>query len=139
MRLRTDLFAQLNNGQEVQKDMVQVAFSKFSLRILQILQEEGLIHHWYLTNKKTKKNSKPIPLLEVYFKRKTYLTHFRGKHLFKITAISKTSRPFYISAKGLWKLDRGLSLYIISTSRGLLTDRQARKLSLGGELICKIQ
>lgn len=133
MRLRSDLFARLNNGQRAQKSSIQVPFSKLNIQILQILQEEGFIHHWHL------EKMDQLPQVWVFFKNQSSTNSaYQGKQTFQIKQISKKNRPIYLSAKNLWKLDRGLTLYILSTHRGLLTDRQARRISIGGELLCRV-
>lgn len=114
------------------KRKMVLPYSKFNGQILQILQEEGYISHWHWKRDEEKGN---LWVMEVYGKKNSYLPHMH----WEITQISKSSRPFYISAGSLWKVDGGLSTYILSTSRGLMTDREARKYGLGGELICKIK
>lgn len=80
--------------------------------------------------------------IKVYFKKqiitKNIKAGFQQKN-FKISRVSKGSRRIQIKVKDLWKLEQGLGVYILSTSRGLITDRQARLFKLGGEVLCKIR
>jgi small subunit ribosomal protein S8 len=155
MKNRINLFNSLNNAEKNKLPFLLVNYSKFSLSLLQILQESGFISHWHLqTQPKTKENAKgkngtELSLSEVtdlsklkikvYLRKTTTFSNLYSKPFFKITPLSKSSRPIYSSYLNLWKIDRGLSLYILSSPIGLITDRQARQYKIGGELICKIQ
>lgn len=143
MKNRINLFNTLNKAEENKVPFLFVDYSKFSLSILQILQESGFIKHWHLHSQPKKGEDsqnliqKPSELkIKVYLKKTNNLS---SKPLFKISPLSKSSRRIYSGYVNLWKIDRGLSLYILSSPRGLITDRQARQFKIGGELICKVQ
>ena len=55
-----------------------------------------------------------------------------------IIAISKPSKRVYIKAKDLWKVNKGLRMLILSTNKGLITDKKCKELRIGGELFCVI-
>jgi ribosomal protein S8 len=81
-------------------------------------------------------------MIQVFFKRNSFSKNSTiniYSKSFHISRISKRSRRVFISIKNLWKLEQGLGLYILSTNRGLLTDRQARFFNVGGELLCKVR
>ena len=152
MNYLSDLIARLENGQRAEKAWIYVKKNKISLQVLQILQNEGLISHQTLVPSKTyvnfdepilkKKNILLSRRVKVYFKKPQFLgtsrTQFYSRP-FHISRVSKSSRRIQMGLKNLWKLDRGFGLQILSTSRGLLTDRQARIFKVGGELLCKVR
>jgi len=148
MKNRINLFNSLNNAAQRKASFLIVDYTKFSLSILQILQESGFIKHWHLHSQAKKGESSTIQIknlselkIKVYLKHSNpnSLSNLYSKPFFKITALSKSSRRIYASYLNLWKIDRGLSLYILSSPIGLITDRQARQHKIGGEVICKIQ
>lgn len=154
MDFLSDMITRLKNGQRVGKTHIFIKYSKISLQVIQILQDEGFISHYFLTDSNEKNyqennNQKPNFTLPsgprhiiVFFKKSFPLgntTTNMYSRTFHISRISKRSRRVYMSVKNLWKLDQGLGIYILSTSRGLVTDRQAKRFNLGGELLCKVR
>lgn len=144
MDFLSDMIARLKNGQRVGKRSIDVKQNKLCLKVLQILQNEGFISHYTLIVSSSKKQSKlnAPKKIKVYFKRKAPLgnnTMNFYSHDFHISPVSKRSRRVYMAVKNLWKLEQGLGIYILSTSRGLLTDREARNFKVGGEILCKVR
>ena len=118
----SNLFSKIKNGYLAKKSKIVQQKSKQSINILNILVKEGFIKGYKINSKNQ---------LDIYLKYK--------KNKAVITEIKRLSKPgkrLYITNKDLYKKKRGL--YIISTSLGILTDLQAKKLNVGGELICKI-
>ncbi len=154
MDFLSDMIARLENGQGAQKTQIYLKQNKICLRVIQILQNEGFISHQSLVtvekeNKNfskeiLKKSSKRLASKEikVYFKRqmiaKNMKTSFYYK-IFHISRVSKGSRRIQIKVKDLWKLEQGLGIQLLSTNRGLITDREARLFKVGGEVLCKIR
>jgi small subunit ribosomal protein S8 len=124
--LISDMFARINNAQKVLKSSVLVKRSKLSVSILKVLRNEGFIRGFTFTEA----DPYSIEVLLKYFKDKPVISY--------IKRISKPGRRIYMPVATLWKTSNGLEVYIISTTQGILTDYQARKLNLGGEIICKI-
>lgn len=123
--------SQIKNAQKAQKRHCVLAYSKTTQRVVQILQNNGYIHHWHVTFSK-----KDVPFISIFFKRSTFDGgKFEPNNAFSIKVLSSKKKPYYVKAKALWKLSKGLELYIISTSRGLVTDREARQFNLGGKLL----
>ena len=56
-----------------------------------------------------------------------------------LTPMSIPSKKIYIKVSGLWKLHNGLSVFILSTTRGFLTDKQCKQMNLGGKVFCKVK
>lgn len=117
----------IKNAQRAGRDFVVIRYSKMILRTAQILQECGYIHHWHINGTS---NS-----LYIYFKK----NNTSQRNIFSIHIISSKKKSQYVTAKTLWKMNKGLEIYIISTSRGLMTDRKARQLNLGGKLLYLIK
>nr|YP_010507993.1 ribosomal protein S8 [Phytophthora ilicis]UXG56341.1 ribosomal protein S8 [Phytophthora ilicis] len=118
----SNLFSKIKNGYLVKKSKIVQQKSKQSINILNLLVKEGFIKSYKINSKNQ---------LDIYLKYK--------KNKAVITEIKRLSKPgkrLYITNKDLYKKKTGF--YIISTSIGILTDLQAKKLNVGGELICKI-
>ncbi len=122
-----DMLTRIRNAQAVKLEEVFVPFSKIKKRMAEILKSEG-----YLADFEEQEGQRGAKLRLV-------LKYDDGKGI--ITALERISKPgrrVYSRANELPRVLQGLGISIISTSRGLMTDREAKKLKLGGEVICKI-
>jgi len=118
-----DMFTRIRNAQAANKVAVKMPASKQKEAIAKVLQEEG-----YITGYKVESGVKPE--LEVTLK------YFDGKAV--IESLQRVSRPglrIYKKRNELPKVMGGLGIAVVSTSKGLMTDRAARKAGLGGEVI----
>ena len=123
-----DMFTRIRNGQMRNLNHVNIPASKFRSKILEILKTEGYINNFYLEN--DKKNLKVI---------KVNLKYYEGSPVIKeIKRISKPGRRVYSRANSIPKILNGLGMAIISTSQGVMSDMEARKNNVGGEIICKV-
>jgi small subunit ribosomal protein S8 len=122
-----DMFVRLRNGQSVKNEFVSMPSSKIKVKIAKILQEEGYINGYELLGD-LKKQELKIALK--YFKDKPVID--------VIKRISKPSLRVYCASRELPKVLGGLGIVIVSTSRGLMTDKEARLLGEGGEIICHV-
>tara|TARA_A100000164_G_scaffold351824_1_gene356941 strand:+ start:587 stop:985 length:399 start_codon:yes stop_codon:yes gene_type:complete len=123
-----DMFTRIRNGQMRNLNHVNIPASKFRSKILEILKTEGYINNFYLEN--DKKNIKVI---------KVNLKYYEGSPVIKeIKRISKPGRRVYSRANSIPKILNGLGMAIISTSQGVMSDMEARKNNVGGEIICKV-
>nr|YP_010394100.1 ribosomal protein S8 [Phytophthora cactorum]YP_010508116.1 ribosomal protein S8 [Phytophthora pseudotsugae]UXG19071.1 ribosomal protein S8 [Phytophthora cactorum]UXG55687.1 ribosomal protein S8 [Phytophthora cactorum]UXG55725.1 ribosomal protein S8 [Phytophthora cactorum]UXG56034.1 ribosomal protein S8 [Phytophthora cactorum]UXG56072.1 ribosomal protein S8 [Phytophthora cactorum] len=118
----SNLFSKIKNGYLVKKSKIIQQKSKQSINILNILVKEGFIKSYKINSKNQ------LDIYLKYRKNKAVITD--------IKRLSKPGKRLYIANKDLYKKKTGF--YIISTSIGILTDLQAKKLNVGGELICKI-
>jgi len=121
-----DMLTRIRNAQAVGKKTVDLAFSKLKMSISKILVEEGYI------NKAEKVDSNP-PVLRLELK-------YIGKNP-AIQSIKRDSTPGhrkYCKSDELPKVLNDYGIAILSTSKGLMTNKQARKESVGGELICSV-
>ena len=118
----SNLFSKIKNGYLAKKSKIVQQKSKQSISILNILVKEGFIKSYKINSKNQ---------LDIYLKyRKNKAV------IIEIKRLSKPGKRLYITNKDLYKNKKGF--YIISTSVGILTDLQAKKLNVGGELICQI-
>lgn len=118
-----DMFTRIRNGQMAQKVAVTMPSSKLRVAIAEVLKNEG-----YITDYAVAGDVKPT--LEVTLK------YFQGKQV--IDTIERVSRPglrIYKKKDELPKVMGGLGVAIVSTSKGVMTDRAARKAGMGGEII----
>ncbi|GFD69144.1 30S ribosomal protein S8 [Alteromonas sp. KUL156] len=118
-----DMFTRIRNGQMAQKVSVTMPSSKLRVAICEVLKAEG-----YITDFTASGDVKPV--LEVTLK------YFEGKQV--IDTIERVSRPglrIYKKKDELPKVMGGLGVAIVSTSKGVMTDRAARNAGMGGEII----
>jgi small subunit ribosomal protein S8 len=118
-----DMFTRIRNGQQAQMVAVNMPSSKLKVALAKMLKEEGYIADYSVSGDKK-------PELEVALK------YFEGKAV--IETISRVSRPglrIYKKSDQLPKIMGGLGVAIVSTSKGLMSDRAARKAGIGGEVI----
>jgi small subunit ribosomal protein S8 len=118
----SNLFSKIKNGYLSKKTRITHQYSKQSINILNILIKEGFIKSYKLNSNNQ---------IDIYLKFKN-----NKPAVIDIIRISKPGKRLYIKNKELYIKKKGF--FIISTSKGVLTDLQAKKLNIGGELICKI-
>ena len=121
----SNFFSKIKNGYLAKKYKITQYKSKQIINILNILIKEGLIKSYQISKKKNN-------IIYIYLKYKD-----NKSIIHQIIRISKPSKRIYIKNKDLFKIKKR-GIYIISTSYGVITDLQAKKLNLGGELICNI-
>lgn len=122
----SDMLTRLRNGQAAKKVAVKMPSSKLKVAIAALLQEEGFVADYTVTGEVK-------PELEVTLK------YFEANPV--IEQIQRVSRPglrIYKKKGALPSVMGGLGIAVISTSKGLMTDRAARKAGLGGEIICYV-
>lgn len=122
----SDMLTRIRNGQAASKVSVKMPSSKQKVAIATVLKAEGYVSDFSVAG-----DTKPE--LEVTLK------YFEGKKV--IDTLKRVSRPglrIYKGASDLPKVMAGLGIAIVSTSQGVMTDRAARKASIGGEIICYV-
>ncbi len=124
----SDMLTRVRNGLTVRKSYVLVPSSKIKLAIAQILLEEGFIQGYEVTNERPQAN---IRLWLKYDERRRPV----------VTGLKRVSRPGRRVYKGKrelpWVLS-GLGIAIVSTPKGVMTDREARRQGVGGEILCYV-
>lgn len=122
-----DMFTRIRNANLVKHDSVLVPLSKVKLEIARILKSEGLIADYTILRGKGAEQAIKI--------QPKYTDPGKKPIIHEIKRVSKPGRRIYIKAKEIPRLYGGLKVVIISTPKGIMTGRQARKLNLGGEFI----
>ena len=123
-----DMLTRIRNGLMIRKAFVLVPSSKIKVGIAQILLEEGFIQGYEVTSEQ------PQPNIRVWLK----YDERRRPILTGMERASKPGRRVYKGKKDLpWVLS-GLGVAIVSTPRGLMTDREARRQGVGGEILCYV-
>ena len=118
-----DMFTRIRNGQAAKKFAVKMPSSKLKVAIAKVLKDEGYIEDFAVS-------------ADVKAELEVTLKYFQGKSV--IENIDRVSRPglrIYKKRGELPKVMGGLGVAIVSTSKGLMTDRAARKVGIGGEII----
>jgi small subunit ribosomal protein S8 len=125
-----DMLTRIRNANTVYHEMVDMPMSKMRLEIARILKDEG-----YIRNYKTVTDPKmPVPTLRVYM---SYGVG-RERVIQGLRRISKPGRRIYVHREDVPKVMGGLGIALISTPGGLMTDAEARKRGLGGEVVCYV-
>ena len=123
-----DMLARLKNSQMRNHKKIELPSSKFKTKIAEILKSEGYIIDYEVVNSE---NNKAKLLIN--------LKYSSGNPVISsIERISKPGRRIFSSAESLPKINNGLGIAIISTPKGVMTDIDARKQKVGGEIICKV-
>ncbi len=125
----SDMLTRIKNGQKSGLFKIKLfkPTSNLCLEILNILYNEGYIRGY------TIKANRPLEV-EVFLK----YTLTGTPVITKINRISKPSRRIYLSVKSLWNINGGSGIFILSTPKGLMTDKEAKFLNQGGEILCSI-
>ncbi|EKD49555.1 MAG: SSU ribosomal protein S8P [uncultured bacterium] len=123
----SDMLTRIRNAQKVGHDEVFIPFSKLKFRIGEILKEQGFIEN---IDKQDDSGKSKMRIVLKYYKGTGVIQH--------LEIVSKPGMRIYIKKSELPKVLQGLGMAIISTSRGIMTDKEAREKKLGGEFICKI-
>jgi small subunit ribosomal protein S8 len=122
-----DMLVRIKNAQARNYKKVELPSSNFKVKIADILKNEGFIKDFKISQE-TKK-----PLLAIDLK------YYSGSPVIStIERVSKPGRRIFSSADSLPKINNGLGIAIISTPKGVMTDIDARKQKVGGEIICKV-
>lgn len=123
-----DMLTRIRNANMVSHPSVEIPASKLKVELAKLLKEEGFITDY------TVKEVGKFKVLEIELK-------YDEKNKPVITSLKRVSKPglrTYCKAKNLPQVLGGMGVAIVSTSKGLLTDRKARKENLGGEVLCYI-
>jgi small subunit ribosomal protein S8 len=123
-----DLLTRLRNAQERGHEKVDMPSSKMKLEIARVLKKEGFIKDYRVMK------DGPHAVLKVILK-------YAGENKGAITALKRVSKPgrrIYVERGAIPKVLGGLGLAILSTSKGVLTDAEARTVGVGGEVLCEV-
>ena len=123
-----DMLTRIRNGQMRSLSKISVPFSTFRSKILEVLKKEGYIINFKIDKDKENKKSLLVDL-----------KYYEGRPVIReITRVSKPGRRVYSRANSIPRVHSGLGLAILSTSKGVMSDSEAIKNNLGGEIICRV-
>tara|TARA_Y100000741_G_scaffold190083_1_gene144730 strand:+ start:1003 stop:1401 length:399 start_codon:yes stop_codon:yes gene_type:complete len=123
-----DMFSRIRNGQMRLLNSILIPSSNYRQNILKILKDEGYIKDYYIEKSENNKINLKINL-----------KYYEGDPVIKeIKRISKPGRRVYSRATSIPKVMNGLGLAILSTPKGVMSDAEARKQNVGGEIICRV-
>ena len=122
-----DMLARIKNSQLRNHKKVEMPSSNFKMKIADVLKNEGYINGFNVD----KNENKQVLIID--------LKYNSGSPVISvIERVSKPGRRVFSSAQSLPKINNGLGIAIISTPKGVMTDMDARKQKVGGEIICKV-
>ncbi len=123
-----DMLTRIRNGQQRLMAKVEMPSSNLRIKILEVLKIEGFITSYHIEKNENNKISLTVDL-----------KYYEGTPVIKdIKRISKPGRRVYSRATSIPRIQNGLGLAIISTNRGVMSDIEARKNNIGGEVICRV-
>lgn len=123
-----DLLTRIRNGAHARKEQVDMPWSRVKTRIAEVLVAEGYLKEATVVDDGDRK------VLRVWLR-------YDSGNRPVITGIQRVSRPslrVYVGAAKIPQVRRGLGINVVSTPAGIVTDREARKLNMGGELLCSV-
>ena len=122
-----DMLTRIRNAQMSEKPSTAMASSKVKVAIAKVLKDEGYIEDFNVVDVEGK------PRLEIGLK------YYAGQPVIeKIERVSKPGLRVYRAAKSVPRVMNGLGIAIVSTSKGVMTDRKARGMGIGGEVLCVV-
>ena len=125
-----DMLTRIRNANTQYHDVVRMPASKAKENLARILKQEGFIEDWNVTDN----TDRPGRTLEIRMK---YLRD-RTRSIQGLKRVSKPGLRVYSRADGLPRVLGGLGVAVLSTSQGLMTDREAHKRHVGGEVLCYV-
>ncbi len=123
-----DMLTRIRNAGKAKFNSVDIPGSKLKTELAKVLKDEG-----YIRNYKFIKDNKQ-GILRLYLKYSE-----KGSHnILSLMRISKPSRRVYVKSKDIKPVYNGMGVTILSTSKGIITDKRARKENIGGEILCNV-
>lgn len=123
-----DMFTRIRNGFQAKLETVDIPFSKMKQEIARILKEEGFIENYNVIS-----DEGGHQIIRVFLK---YDSNRKG--VIHIKRVSKPGRRVYVGVDKIPSVMSGFGISILSTPKGILTDKLARKLNVGGEVLCYV-
>jgi small subunit ribosomal protein S8 len=124
-----DMLTRIRNANKARFKTVNVSVSQMNINIAKVLKNNG-----YINNYDKVKDEKGQQMLEIILKypdtKRTVITN--------IKRVSKPGRRVYVQSDSIPKVLNGLGISILSTSKGVITDAEARELNVGGEVLCNV-
>ncbi len=123
-----DMLTRIRNSVRVEKQFVDLPYSNLKMNIAEVMKREGYIWDYQIME------AQPVNIIRIQLKYGP-----NGERVIRhIKRVSKPGCRVYSSAEDLKPVLNGLGIYVVSTSKGLLSDREAKAQKYGGEIICEI-
>ena len=122
-----DLLTRIRNANMRKKDSLEILSSKIKISILEVLKEEGFISSWKVDEKHV------FPIIKIWLKYVDDIPVIR-----EIKRVSKPGLRLYTKGKDCKPILNGQGISIVSTSKGIKSDRQCRDENIGGEILCTV-
>lgn len=124
-----DMLTRIRNANKVRFKSVDVLLSRINLNIAKVLKKSG-----YISGYDLRKDARGFQVLRIYMK----YTDAKRSVLTGIQRISKPGRRVYVTSEKIPRVLNGYGIAILSTSKGVLTDKEASESNVGGEVICNV-
>ena len=124
-----DMMTRVRNANRMKFRSVNAQLSRVNLEIVKVLKRTG-----YISGFDVKKDANKKDILKIYLK----YTDTRERVIQDLQRVSKPGRRIYVSSKKIPKVFNGFGVAVVSTPRGIMTDKEARLQNVGGEIICNI-
>jgi len=124
----SDMLTRIRNGIMVRKEQVDMPSSRLKLELARILKAEGFIKNFKIIQEDKKES------LRIFLK----YDDQKKPAILGMERVSKPGRRVYVTVDEMPLVRKGMGILIVSTNKGLMTDHEARRQRLGGELICKV-
>jgi small subunit ribosomal protein S8 len=124
-----DMLTRIRNANKARFKTTNVHMSQMNVNIAKVLKKAG-----YINNYDKVKDEKGQQMLEIILK----YPDAKNKVITNIKRISKPGRRIYVNSDSIPKVLNGLGISILSTSKGVITDAEARELNVGGEILCNV-
>ncbi len=124
----SDMLTRVRNALGARQSKVEVPASRLKIDIVRILKQEGYIANYRVADEEGKRT------IKIYLK-------YQPDHtpvISRLERVSKPGRRVYAGSKGIPQVIGGMGINIVTTSHGVMTDKQARKAGVGGEIVCCI-
>ena len=124
-----DMMTRIRNANRMKFRSVNAQLSRVNLEIVKVLKRTG-----YISGFDVKKDANKKDILKIYLK----YTDTKERIIQDLQRVSKPGRRIYVSSKKIPKVFNGFGVAVVSTPRGIMTDKEARLQNVGGEIICNI-
>jgi len=124
-----DMLTRIRNANRMKFRSVNAQLSRMNLEIVKVLKRTG-----YISGFDVKKDANKKDVLKIYLK----YTDARGRVIQDLQRVSRPGRRIYVSSKKIPKVYNGFGVAIVSTPRGIMTDKEARQQNVGGEIVCNV-
>ena len=124
-----DMLTRVRNANRMKFRSVNTQLSRVNLEIVKVLKRAG-----YISGFDVKKDQNKKDILKIYLK----YTDTKERIIQDLQRVSKPGRRIYVSSKKIPKVYNGFGVAIVSTPRGIMTDKEARTQNVGGEIICNV-